>query len=381
MPFRLFALVALAAALCFRHSNAENDAGKMTRYYAKHGVQVSAIQKLLDLEYSDSEVRKFASRGMKEGPGSLPGVPQWWGELSAVKPTMSLEEEVQVGLRVAGRLMSDFKPVDDQKAQTYLNLLGGYVTSKSMRPRLQYRFAILEAKDPMAYSTPGGFVFVSTGLVKLLETEDELAFVLAHEAVHVARFHGVKGVENATAVRHSNDALTDLEVESNTAQNDRKELEDVTSKAYKKFMNYTRSIEKERASGNSNDAFDDLDRTVQKGGQLDQEDEELDLDVFADHSYRVGTGFRNRTEEFESDILGTDIIVRSGYSNEASASLLDKLRVAMGDTPFVLDDATHPRFADRIKSVKKHIAERWGRSNRRMVHTGSRFEQFKKSLN
>ena len=379
MPSRLFALL-VSALLCSKSSEAESDAGRMTSYYAKHGVQASAIQTLLGLDYSDSSVRKFASRGLRPGRGGLPGVPKWWSELNPVKPGMSLEQEMQVGLRVAGRLLNDYKTVDDEKAQTYINLLGRYVTSKSMRPGLQYRFAILQAKDPMAYAAPGGFVFVSTGLVKLLENEDELAFVLAHEAVHVARFHGVNSVENATAVRHAKDAFTDLEVQKSTADNNRKELEAVTSKAFKKFMEYTRGIEKERAGGNFKDAFDDLERTEKKGIQLDQEDEELDLDVFADHSYRVATGFRNRTEEFESDVLGLDVIVRSGYGKDASAALLDKLRVAIGDTPFVLDDSTHPRFTDRIKSVKKHMNSRWRRSNRRMTHTGSRFEHFKNSL-
>ena len=379
MPSRLFALL-VSAVLFSTQSNAESDAGRMTRYYAKHGVQAAAIQTLLDMECGNSAVRKFASRGLKAGRGGLPGVPKWWRELNPVKPSMSLDQEVQVGLRVAGRLLNDFKIVDDEKAQTYINLLGRYVTGKSMRPGLRYRFAILKAKDPMAYAAPGGFVFVSSGLVKLLDNEDELAFVLAHEAVHVARYHGVNSVENATAVRHARDAFTDLEVQNNTDASNRKELEAVTGKAFKKFMDYTRSIEKERAGGNFNEAFDDLERTEQRGIQLDQEDEELDLDVFADHSYRVATGFRNRTEEFESDVLGLDIIVRSGYSKEASASLLDKLRVAIGDTPFVLDDSTHPRFTDRIKSVKKHMAARWRRSNRRMVHTSSRFGLFQKSL-
>ncbi|MDP6113281.1 MAG: hypothetical protein QGG53_15570, partial [Planctomycetota bacterium] len=71
MPSRLFALL-VSAVLCSTQSNAESDAGRMTRYYAKHGVQAAAIQTLLDMECGNSAVRKFASRGLKAGRGGLP---------------------------------------------------------------------------------------------------------------------------------------------------------------------------------------------------------------------------------------------------------------------------------------------------------------------
>ena len=55
----------------------------------------------------------------------------------------------------------------------------------SGRPEIDYYFAVLNSNSPNAMATPGGYVFISVGLLRLLENEAQLAGILGHEIAHV----------------------------------------------------------------------------------------------------------------------------------------------------------------------------------------------------
>ena len=58
--------------------------------------------------------------------------------------------------------------------------------------RFTFRFFLVDDPSPNAFALPGGYVYVTRGLLPLLQTEDELAGVMAHEIIHVAERHGVR---------------------------------------------------------------------------------------------------------------------------------------------------------------------------------------------
>lgn len=64
-----------------------------------------------------------------------------------------------------------------------------------------YRFTVLDSDELNAFATPGGFVFITTGLLKQTQSEDELAGILAHEIAHVTLKHGLSSVNQSNFVQ------------------------------------------------------------------------------------------------------------------------------------------------------------------------------------
>ncbi|MDO8351174.1 MAG: M48 family metallopeptidase [Gallionella sp.] len=101
-------------------------------------------------------------------------------------------EEVAIGRQIAGNLLGAAPLVPDQKLQKYVNNVGRWVASQSDRPDLAWHFGVIDTNDINAFAAPGGYIFVTRGLYKLLNNEAELAGVLAHEIGHVIRKHHLK---------------------------------------------------------------------------------------------------------------------------------------------------------------------------------------------
>jgi len=105
--------------------------------------------------------------------------------VEAVRP-MKEDEEIQLGRQLAARLAGTFGVLKDEAWSQEINLVGRVLVPYSERPNLKYRFAILDTDAVNAYSAPGGYIFVSKGLLKQLSSEAELAGVLGHEIAHIA---------------------------------------------------------------------------------------------------------------------------------------------------------------------------------------------------
>jgi predicted Zn-dependent protease len=95
-----------------------------------------------------------------------------------------------VGRMVAVEAITLVGPrVGDVKINRYVNLVGMAVASFSDAPGLAFRFAVVNSQEASAFSTPGGYIFVTTGLLARLKTEAQLAGILGHEIAHVTRRH------------------------------------------------------------------------------------------------------------------------------------------------------------------------------------------------
>ena len=109
---------------------------------------------------------------------------------------ISLREEIGIGQSLALRAFASFgAPYPDEDVQRYVARVGKLVALQSERPSLPYSFAVVASEEPNALALPGGFVFVSIGLLRRLGSESELACILAHEICHVAQKHGLEIVE------------------------------------------------------------------------------------------------------------------------------------------------------------------------------------------
>ncbi len=101
-------------------------------------------------------------------------------------------EEISIGREIAGELLGAVPLVRDNSLQKYVNNVGAWVAMQSERPNLPWHFGVIDSNEIGTYSAPGGYVFVTRGLYVMLQSEAELAGVLAHEIAHVARKHRLK---------------------------------------------------------------------------------------------------------------------------------------------------------------------------------------------
>lgn len=113
--------------------------------------------------------------------------------------TVSDVDELELGRQMATIWMQG-QPLDETPGlQNYVNRLGRWLSQQSSRPSLPWTFAVVDEADFQAYSAPGGYVFVSRGLLDRCADEAELAGLLAHEIAHVAQRHGLRAMQKAAS--------------------------------------------------------------------------------------------------------------------------------------------------------------------------------------
>jgi beta-barrel assembly-enhancing protease len=108
-------------------------------------------------------------------------------------------EEYYVGRAVAARILSNYPLHQDPKLTEYVNLVGQTVARKSSRPSTfrGFHFAVLDTTELNAFACPGGTIFITLGLIRTCETEEQLAAVLAHEVSHVAHKDGINSISQS----------------------------------------------------------------------------------------------------------------------------------------------------------------------------------------
>ena len=109
-------------------------------------------------------------------------------ELSLV----SEQQEIQMGQQGAQQVAQEIGLISDQALQNYLQGVGAAIAAKSERPNLPWTFRAVDDPSPNAFALPGGFIFVTRGLLDLMNNEAELASVVGHEIGHVTARHSVQ---------------------------------------------------------------------------------------------------------------------------------------------------------------------------------------------
>lgn len=113
---------------------------------------------------------------------------------------IGLQEEITIGNSVAVEIVAKYGGlVRDEAITRRVNLVGKSLAQYCDRTELNFRFGILNSPTVNAFSAPGGDVFITRGLYDLIQNDDQLAGVLAHEIGHVTRKHALKIVERGQA--------------------------------------------------------------------------------------------------------------------------------------------------------------------------------------
>jgi predicted Zn-dependent protease len=105
-----------------------------------------------------------------------------------VKPA-DQNQEAAIGRDAAATLLGASKPIDVDPVQQYVNRVGLWVALQSDRADLPWHFAVVDSDDIDAFAAPGGYVFITRGLLLHMHSEAELAGVLGHEISHVVLKH------------------------------------------------------------------------------------------------------------------------------------------------------------------------------------------------
>lgn len=113
----------------------------------------------------------------------------------------STSREVAIGRKVAKRVTQELTVAADAAMQERVRALGARIAAVCDRKELVYTFTVVEDEQVNAFSLPGGYVFLHTGLVKKAASDDELAGVIAHEVAHIEARHAIKRFEGGLGLQ------------------------------------------------------------------------------------------------------------------------------------------------------------------------------------
>ena len=113
---------------------------------------------------------------------------------------MSESQEIALGRQYNEQIIQEQYQVYESKTlQDYVNNVGQKLAGQSHRPGLNYRFTVLDSPEVNAFALPGGYVYITRGILAYLNSEAELAAVVGHEIGHVTARHGVRQQSAAQA--------------------------------------------------------------------------------------------------------------------------------------------------------------------------------------
>lgn len=248
------------------------------------------------------------------GPVDLGVVSSGLQTVAAATTTIEREDEIKIGRAVAARLLAQHGPWREPALQRYVNLVGQALVASGGRRDIAYHFAVLDDRAANALSTPGGYIFVTRGLLAVMRDEAELAGVLGHEIAHVNLRHVIGEVENRY----------------------------FTQKAGETGL---RALGAYGGSGGRTTLA-----ALQAGGPLFSQVADFATDVL----FR-GYG---RSQEIEADRLGAQIAAQSGYDPSGLVSFLEaaQARSARQEQEIVGGlMRTHPVHRERIDELRAHI--------------------------
>jgi predicted Zn-dependent protease len=218
------------------------------------------------------------------------------------------EQEYYIGRAISVQILDKYRPYKSRRSNHYVNVLGQTLAQASMLPETYggYHFMILDSGDINALSAPGGFIFITRGLIRCCEDEDALASVLAHEIGHVQFRHGLRAIKTSRVT----EALTIIGTEA------------AKSFGGQELSQLTKAFE-----GSINDITHTL----------------------------IDSGY-SRSLEYEADVGAVNIMNRIGYDPNGLVEMLNLMseRLVPGGNDFA---ATHPSPKKRISEVSSHIGK------------------------
>ncbi|HEX6929506.1 MAG TPA: M48 family metalloprotease [Gammaproteobacteria bacterium] len=214
------------------------------------------------------------------------------------------EEEAEIGHEAAATLLGASPLLEHEATQRYVNRVGRWVAMQSARPDLPWRFGVIDHPNINAFAAPGGYVFITRGLLFQLRNEAELAGVLGHEIAHVVQKHHLEALKKEARLNLAG-SLASAALES--GGKDASKYEWVTAGA--KTL-YTRGLD--------------------------------------------------RDDEFAADRAGVVLAARAGYDPYGLLVVLQRLdSISADDGRLALLFKTHPAPADRLTELTQRMDGRF----------------------
>ncbi|RMH20078.1 MAG: peptidase [Gammaproteobacteria bacterium] len=114
---------------------------------------------------------------------------------------ISEQQEIRIGRENHPKVLAQYHRYPDEALQKYISDIGQKLAMHSHRTNLIYRFTLLDSKEVNAFALPGGYIYITRGLLAYLNSEAELAAVLGHEIGHVTARHAVRQISAARAAQ------------------------------------------------------------------------------------------------------------------------------------------------------------------------------------
>lgn len=214
------------------------------------------------------------------------------GALEATKESTP-EDERKMGHEMSAMLLGAQPLVKQKAANLYVNQIGMWIALQSEMPDLPWRFGIIDTPNLNAFAAPGGYIFVTRGLLLRVKDESELAGVLAHEIGHVIKHH------------HA-------------------------------------STMKKRGAGQIVSGLVQI-----KAGNEGKEG----LAAFNNVAKNIYSSGLDKSDEYEADRIGVVLATRAGYSPFGLPAVLQMYAASPGDSTLELLFATHPSPTDRLNEL------------------------------
>ena len=112
---------------------------------------------------------------------------------------ISEEQEIKMGKQYHQEILKQYKLYDDPELQAYVTRIGEELAQKSHRNNLFYHFYVIDSPIVNAFALPGGYIYISRGILSYMNSESELAGVLGHELGHVTARHSAKAMSKQKA--------------------------------------------------------------------------------------------------------------------------------------------------------------------------------------
>lgn len=231
-------------------------------------------------------------------------------------PPGSTPREIELGKEAARDIAKSVEFVEDEKQLAKLGAMLDEIAAVTERPEIKYRAHIVASPLPNAFVLPGGWVYVTTGLLDQAESDDELAGVLAHEIAHNVNQHAIERMREAPK------GLGLLQLATIAA------------------LILGRSPE---AAILANTAANTITAMVLQGGSI--------------------------AAEVEADAHGIDYLTRTGYNPVGFLTFMERLASSSGK--FIEQEMgiyrTHPLTRDRVRAAEDRLREREVPLLRRLV--------------
>ncbi len=120
--------------------------------------------------------------------------------LSGNTSAMTTSQEEELGREFMKVARSNYELVTDPVISDYVNKVGNKIVAVTPSPPFQYQFYVVKEDTYNAFAGPGGYIFINSGLVIAMESEDELAGILGHEISHVACRHLSEMIEKSKKI-------------------------------------------------------------------------------------------------------------------------------------------------------------------------------------